>query len=194
MQKKNNEKKRKSHYNENRDCYLSIDGKYYSYKFWDMDTKCVKTERIEIENDSTVDWTVVLDDLDYAADLNDRYESELRDKAFDAQLTRYEENPYDDYVQNPWEIIGGKCESPEEILFSEHKPENEKTALVRRAVEEKLTDNQKNLYYDHFGMNKQLVEIAREEESQTGKKPSNSAMNNRKNKILKKISKIFGEK
>jgi len=43
-------------------------------------------------------------------------------------------------------------------------------------------------------MNKKLVEIAREEGEQTGKTPSNSAMNNRKNKILEKISKIFGEK
>ena len=194
MQKKNNEKKRKSHYNENRDCYLSIDGKYYCYKYWDMDTKRIKTERIEINKDSYVDWTVVFDDLDYNSDLNDRYESELHDKRFDAKLAQYEANPYDDYVTNPWEIIGGKCNGAEEILFSEAKPDNEKTALVRRAVEEKLTDNQKNLYYDHFGMNKKLVEIAREEGEQTGKVPSNSAMNNRKNKILEKISKFLGEK
>ncbi|MBP3722063.1 MAG: hypothetical protein J6I62_02255 [Selenomonadaceae bacterium] len=192
--KSNKETKRKSHYNENRDSYLSIDGKYYCYKFWDTDTKRIKTERIEIKNDSSVDWTVVLDDLDHAADLNDRYANEARDKVFDAKLAQYEANPYEGDEKNPWEDIGDNRNNPVEILFSEAKPENEKAALVRKVVDEKLTNNQKNLYYDHFGMNKKLVEIAREEGEQTGKAPSNSAMNNRKNKILQKISKFFEEK
>ncbi len=184
----NNEKKRKSHYNENRDSYLSIDGKFYCYKFWDEDAKRMKTEKIEVGEDLSVKLTVILDDLDHVADLNDRYASEARDKVFDAKLAQFEANPYEVDAKNPWEDIGDNRDNPEEILFSEPKPENEKTALVRKVVDENLTDNQKNLYYDHFGMNKKLVEIAREEGEHTGKTPSNSAMNNRKNKILEKIS------
>jgi len=192
MQKKNNEKKRKSAYNKNRGCYLSIDGKYYCYEMLDMDTKRIKTERIEVGKDLSVELTLILDELDHAVDLNDRYENEARDKTFYSNLKNYEANPYDGDAQNPWEDIGDNSGNPEEILFAKSKPENKKTALVRRAVEEKLTDNQKDLYYDHFGISKQLVEIAREEGEQTGKIPSNQAMNNRKNKILEKISKFLG--
>ena len=136
MQRNNDSKKRKSGYNRNRTCYLSSDGKYYCYEYWNDDAKCVVTQKLEVGKDLSVELTLILDSSDHDMDLNDRYESELRDPLFDAKVHSYNSDPTDEDAVDPWDTLADKSESPEDILFSEPEPENPKAAEARRVIDE----------------------------------------------------------
>ena len=192
MKKRNKNAKRKSFYNEKRDCYLSVDGKYYCYRTWDESGKHSVIQKFEVGKDLTVDLTVFLDESDHDMDLNDRYAKEQHDNAFDAKVESYDAHPYGGDVMNPWESIGSRDGNPEDVLFSEPKPENPQVSLVRQVIEEKCTEAQQEFFFDHFGIQKQMEEMRQEEAARTGKLPSQVAMTNRKNKILDKVAKILG--
>ena len=60
-------------------------------------------------------------------------------------------------------------------------------------MDEDLTKEQQDLYFQHFGMGKQLEEIRQEEIAVTGRDKSLQSVGNRKNKIIKKVAKrVFG--
>ena len=75
----------------------------------------------------------------------------------------------------------------------DEQPENPDLAKVRKSVDEDLTDDQRDLYYDHFGIGKQLEEIRQEEVAESGKDKSLQSVLNRKNKIIAKVAhRAFG--
>lgn len=84
--KSNDSKKRKSGFNPNRTCYLTADGKYYCYEYWDSKAKRVVTQKLEVGKDLSLELTLYLDQSDHEMDLQDRYEGELRDPLFDAKV------------------------------------------------------------------------------------------------------------
>ena len=79
MKKRNKDAKRKAFYNDKRDCFLTVDGKYYCYRVWDEDGLHSTVQKFEVGKDLSVDLTVFLDDSDHDADLGDRYAEEHRD-------------------------------------------------------------------------------------------------------------------
>ena len=192
MSKKNETKKRKSNYNANRACYRSSDGMYYCYKYWDADAKRMVTQQLEVGNDISEEWTIFLDETDHEQDLNDRYQSELRDPLFEKKLGDYKADPEGEDAVDPWEKLSRKSDSPEEALFSEPKPENPQETQVRKVIEESCTKSQQDFYFDHFGMSIQLEEMRQKEAAETGKLPTAAAMTNRKNKIIEKAAKSLG--
>ena len=162
-------------WNPKRTCYLTVDGKYYCYKRWDDNAKCEVTQRLEV-----------------GKDLQDRYVGELRDPVFDAKESSYKADPDNEDTVDPWDTLADKGGSPENVLFSEPETENPEAALVRKVIEENCTDAQRDLYYEHFGMRKQLEEIRQEEAERTEKLVSQAAMTKRKNKIIDKVAKVLG--
>ena len=194
MKKRTNEAKRKEFYINNRDCYLSVDGKYYCYRVWDEGTKCMVTQEIEVGKDMSLDITLVLDGLDHDEDLRDYYERKRRNRVFDSEMRKYQSASDSEESINPWEKIDAKGSSPEDRLFAEQEAENPQVAMVRSIINEKCTKEQKKFIADHFGKEMQLEEMRRVEARQTGKFPSSAAMTNRKNKILDKIAKALGVK
>lgn len=190
---KNNEtKKRKSGFNPNRGCYLTADGKYYCYRGWDDEKKCIVTQKLEVGKDLSLELTIVLDESDHNMDLQDRYEGELRDPLFEAKVNSCKADPDNEDAVDPWEMIADKSSSPEDILFSDPEQENLQVAQVRRIIDEECTEAQQDLFYRHFGEGTQLEEIRQAEAEQTGKLPTAQAMTNRKNKIIDKVAKSFG--
>ena len=124
-------------------------------------------------------------------DLNDRYESELRDPLFDAKV-RSKADPDDEDAVNPWDTLADKSGSPEEALFVEPEPENPQVAQMRRVINEECTEAQQDFFFEHFGVGTQLEEMRQAEAEQTGRLPSSAAMTNRKNKIIDKAAKALG--
>jgi len=185
-------KKRKSGFNPNRTCYLTSDGKYYCYEYWDDDAKCVVTQRLEVGKDLSLELTIMLDESDHDMDLNDRYESELRDPLFDAKVHSYNSDPNDEDAVDPWDTIADKSGNPEDTLFSEPKPENPQTAEARRVIDEECSDSQQDFFFEHFGIGASLEDMRQAEAERTGKLPSAAAMTNRKNKIINKAAKALG--
>ena len=119
MQRNNDSKKRKSGFNSNRTCYLTADGKYYCYERWDDDAKCVVTQRFEVGKDLSLELIIMLDESDHDMDLQDRYESELRDPLFDAKVNSYKADPDHEDAVDTWDMIADKSGSPEDALFAE---------------------------------------------------------------------------
>ena len=185
-------KKRKSKFNPSRENYLSEDGKFYCYLKWDGKKKKVVPARFEVGKDLPLELTVVLDELDYEEDLNERYENELKDPRFERKLKTFEDNLDSDEALDPWDTVADKVKSPEEEFFSEPEPMNPRATEVRFIIDEECTESQKNFVFDHFGMNRQLEEMRQEEISKTGKPISKQAFTNRKNKILDKVAKALG--
>ena len=190
--KSNETKKRKSGFNPNRTCYLTADGKYYCYECWDDDAKCVVTQRLEVGIDLSLELTIMLDESDHDKDLQDRYESELRDSLFDAKVNSYKAAPDNEDAVDPWDMIGDKGGSPEDVMFAEPEPENPQAVEARRVIDEECTETQQDFFFEHFGKGTPLEEMRQAEAEQTGKLPSSAAMTNRKNKIIDKVAKSFG--
>lgn len=192
MSKNNDSKKRKSGFNPNRSCYLTADGKYYCYEYWDVEAKRVVTQRLEVGKDLLLELTIMLDESDHDMDLQDRYESELRDPLFEAKVNSYKADPNDEDAVDPWDTIADKSGSLEDALYTESEPENLQAVEARRVIDEECTEAQKDFFFEHFGNGTQLEEMRQAEAEQTGKLPSSAAMTNRKNKIIDKAAKALG--
>ncbi|MBE5718390.1 MAG: hypothetical protein EGR80_07545 [Ruminiclostridium sp.] len=185
-------KKRKSGFNPNRHCYLTADGKYYCYEYWDPETERVVTQKLEVGKDLSIELTIMLDESDHEMDLQDRYEGELRDPLFEAKMNTYKADPDNEDAVDPWDTIADKSGSPEDALFTEPEPENPQVAQVRRVIDEECTESQQDFIFSHFGMGKQLEEMRQAEAEETGKLPTAQAYTNRKNKIVEKVAKSLG--
>ena len=172
MQRNNDSKKRKSRFNPNRTCYLTADGKYYCYERWDDDAKCVVTQRLEVGKDLSLELTIMLDESDHDMDLQDRYESELRDPLFDAKANSYKADPDNEDAVDPWDMIADKGSSPEDAMFAEPEQENPQAVEARRVIDEECTESQQDFFFEHFGKGTPLEEMRQAEAEQTGKLPS----------------------
>ena len=192
MSKSNETKKRKSGFNPNRTCYLTADGKYYCYEYWDPETKRVVTQKLEVGKDLSLELTIYLDESDHDMNLQDRYEGELRDPLFEAKLNSYNADPDNEDAVDPWDTLADKSGNPEDAMFTEMEQENPQVAEVRRIIDEECTEAQQDFFFEHFGMGKQLEEMRQAEAEKTGKLPTAQAYTNRKNKILDKAAKALG--
>lgn len=135
---------------------------------------------------------ILLDGIDHAEDTEqDEYERH-RDKIFADKAARHERSgDTGEESQNPWDTIADPKADPFSILYGEDAPVDEKVRQVL-AFMEKLTDNQRDLIYDHLGAWKYLEDVRREEEARTGKEITQQAMSNRWNKIIARACKHFG--
>ena len=158
----------------------------YTYWRWDEGPKKNQPITITAGQDSvTEEHIIMLNELDHAADLGDRYEQENRDYATENKKSKFENDP-DDCIGNPIENLGTRKTDP--AFFLEEKSD-EPNPLVEQLLilMEKLTPQQIDLIYDLFGSQRQLTEIANEE----GK--SVTAIHNRKSKIIARLRKLFAE-
>lgn len=185
-------KKRKSGFNPNRTCYLTADGKYYCYEYWDPEAKRVVTQKLEVGKDLSLELTLYLDRSDHEMDLQDRYEGELRDPLFEAKVNSYNADPDNEDAVDPWDTLADKIGGPEDAMFAETERENPQVAEVSRIIDEECTESQQDFFFEHFGMGKQLEEMRQAEAEKTGKLPTAQAYTNRKNKIVDKAAKALG--
>ena len=192
MKKKETSKIRKSGFNPDRACYLTSDGKYYCYEFEDLQTGQKITQKLEVGKDLSLELTIMLDESDHDSDLQDRYESELRDPLFEAKVNSYKADPNDEDAIDPWDTISAKGSNLEDSMCSEPESENPLAAQVRRVIDEDCTEAQQDFFFEHFGMETQLEQMRQAEAEETGKLPSSQTMTNRKNKIIDKTAKALG--
>lgn len=190
----NETKKRKSGFNPNRTCYLTAVGKYYCYERWDDDAKCIVTQRFETSKDQPLKRTIMLDESYHDMDLQDRYESELRDLLFDAKVSSYKADPDNEDAVDPWDMIADKSGSPEDAMFADPEQENPQAVEARRVIDEDCTDSQQDFFFEHFDKGTPHEEMCRVGAEQTVELLASAVMTNRKNKIIGKVAKSFGVK
>lgn len=104
MKKKETLKIRKSGFNPDRACYLTADGKYYCYKFEDIETGQTVTQKLEIGKDLSLELTTILDEADRNPE--------------DAMFSEPEpENPLVAQVRR---VIDEDCTEAQQNFFFEH--------------------------------------------------------------------------
>lgn len=158
----------------------------YTYWHWDEESKKNLPITITAGQDGvTEEHIIMLNDLNHAADLGDRYEQENRDYGTENKKSKYTEDP-DDCIGDPIENIGTRKTDP---AFFLEKNMDEPNPLIEQLLilMEKLTPQQIDLIYDIFGSGRQLTEIANKEGV------SVTAIHNRKSKIIARLRKLFAE-
>lgn len=192
MQKNTDSKKRTSGYNQNREHHASDDCTSYTYARWNAEQNRYDKITLTAGEDGVIEEIILLlDQMDYDADLNDRYQAELRDAGFEAKVKKYHDDPNADEAVDPWDEVADSTANPD--ADSDETQENPDAAKVRKVVDESFTPEQQDLYFAHFGEGKQLEEIRQVEAERTGKPVTPQAMNNRKNKMIRKAAKkAFG--
>lgn len=116
--------------------------------------------------------------------LQERYKRENDDPVFQHFLWRYQRSAK--IMDSPIDQIPDENMDIFEILF----PEEELMPIMRQMlphVLEKLTDNQRNLIWEAYGLQKGDTEIAREQNV------SREAIQNRRKKILRRVEKLLME-
>jgi DNA-directed RNA polymerase specialized sigma24 family protein len=159
-----------------------------TYTYWHWNEEAKKTLPITItagQDSVTEEHIIMLNELDHAANLGDRYEQENRDYETENQKLKNESDP-DDCIGDPIENLSTRKTDP---AFFLEQASDEPNPLVEQLLilMEKLTPQQIDLIYDLFGSQRQLTEIAKEE----GK--SVTAIYNRKSKIIARLRKLFAE-
>lgn len=109
--------------------YFTEDGLNICYEHWDdKDKRWVA----EFETLGNARIALTLKESYHEEELNDRYQQELRDPLFDAKQHNYDADSDSEEAIDPWDELGDKRTSPEEILFAEPEPENPDT-MCRKA-------------------------------------------------------------
>lgn len=138
-----------------------------------------------------VKWIKLLDEDDAAVDLQNRYENEHRDFSIENKKQANQELDDDDSVVddgqtgNPMEDIPDKHGDPEKILFSEEEATDPRIERIEQTKMTRLTEEQRNLYYDHIGQQMYLEDIRKEKISMTGKNITQQAISKQWRKTMK---------
>lgn len=185
-------RKHKSKYDKNRSCYMAEDGSYV-YEMFDPEIGGVRKERFEPADAKETDVVIWLDENDHQQDLLQRYEEENLDWEMENKCVRFEKGITEEkFNENPFYQLKSNIGVPEDALFDEEAAEDSRIVKLREFMK-KLTNDQVNLIYDLFGNLKTLREIAEESVKPDGTHPTEQAIYGRKQKILKRLRKMFEE-
>lgn len=191
---------RKSEFDPEREAFMSKDGGYTYNQWvqqpnglWELKPTCT----INIgEDEVTSEVTIVLDDMDCADDRANNQIRKHRDKVFEEQRAAYEADPTDengDKRVDPWDKASYQAMRGTDILdqiFPENKPTDTRMEKLLELMAG-LTEEQRDLIYDHLGARKQFTQIAAEESERKGKTVTRQAISNRWDRILAKLCKGF---
>jgi hypothetical protein len=136
-------------------------------------------------------WVKLLDEDDAAVDLQNRYEDEHRDysvenrKQANQELEEGDSSAEDGQTGNPMEVIPDKHGEPEKVLFPEEEATDPRIEQIEQTKVTRLTEEQRNLYYDHVGQQMYLEDIRREKISVTGKNITQQAVSKQWRKTMK---------
>ena len=158
----------------------------YIYWHWNEEAKRNLPITITAGQDGvTEEHIILLNELDHAAGLGDRYEQENRDFSTENKKSRLKSDP-NGCIGDPIENLGTHNTDPAFFLEQNaYKPKPLVEQLL--TLMEKLTPEQIDLIYDLFGSQRKLTEIAKEEGV------SVTAIHNRKSKIIARLKKLFAE-
>ena len=175
--------KRTSYCDKNRSSYLDEEKQEYVYEFISYDDKgnqILTKQAIAITKDN-IEIIKMLDEFDHREDLQLLYDRRNQDKKF-----VFEKETNDDGEVNHYcgiENIPDRVNTIEKLLFDEQDVSDERYEKFMAT----LTEDQRNLIYDHIGLNKPLSQISKE----MGGAVSVTSLENRWAKIKAKAKKFF---
>lgn len=128
---------------------------------------------------------LLLKAYDNQSSLQERYEEENTDYSFRHRMRDYHRDP-DNERGNPMEGFADPAADLMGLLFPEEKKDSPQMEKLHQAFEQ-LTEGQKDLVYELYGLCKSMSDIAREQDV------SLTAIQNRRSKLLKRLQKMLEE-
>lgn len=185
---------RTSEYDDNRGSHMDADGNYV-YTTWEKrGKKWVEVPVCTIplgENGENAEWIIMLDHDDHEVDLQNRYQDENADYGFSNRVANQKAGDDDDMSDtDAWAMIADPKADIFDTLFPEEEEVNQKLQQLKEFMK-LLTEDQRNLIYEHFGARKTLKQICDEENAANGTDKSPHSVGNRKKKILERLKKFF---
>lgn len=135
------------------------------------------------EDGVTEKWIAFLATDDAALLEQDDYQRKHEDYGYQNAVTRFYRNP-DDASEHPMDRFADPAADIFRILYPDVSQDSPLLTKVEAAME-KLTDEQRDLIYELFGLCRTVSEIAREQDV------SRAAIQNRRTKIVNRIRKII---
>ena len=157
------------------------DNTIYTYKSVDGTTSMIRVG----ENGVTEDMIILLKAEDHKQELQELYQERHSSYAFKNAMRRYYQSGNEN-AENPLEQIPDLQANIEEILFSEEADESEMLQRLCQAIDH-LTNNQRDLIHELYGMKKKIVQIAQ------AQNVTPAAIRDRRAKIFKRIEKLIKE-
>ena len=157
----------------------------YTYYSWDTGAK--KEVPITItdgENGVTVEHIILLKEFDHEEQLQERYVKENLDYATENKKEKFYRGD-ENVAEDPIDGLAMNKTNPDFFLYEDEVVDPQVEQLLR--LMDKLTPTQIDLIYDHYGARRYLADIAKDANS------SPQAINNRKNKIITRLKKLFAE-
>lgn len=156
----------------------------YTYYFWDEETKKEIPINITVGEDGVTEEHILwLEEFDHDEKLQERYTEENRDYATENKKVKFSRG--DEDAVDPMEALSTNKTNQDFLLYEEEVVDPQVEQLLK--LMEKLTPTQIDLIYAHYGEGCYMADIAREQGCST------QAINNRKNKIINRLKKLFGE-
>ena len=192
---------RMSRFDEDRICYMDPRGNYV-YKKWIEDEngtlQLITADIVKIgKKGISAKFTIFLDDMDVEEDRqNDRLQ-DWQDLIFAKKLAEYETHPGQSYEHDdfdPWEKVSWLASQGTDILdqiLPDEKPVDPRVEKLQELLDT-LTEEQRDLICDYFGMEKQIKTIAAEQSCRKGRRVSHQAVSHQLDRILTRLCKGFG--
>ena len=153
----------------------------YTYKFQDDASVTLEAGKDGV----TKKLIVFLEESDRKFDLQKRYQEENESYAYQNAVAKYF-SPACNFSDHPMNWFADLGATIEQILFSEEEVSPFETMLEKLdSVMEMLTDGQRDLIRDIYGLMKTDTEIAAEQNV------SFQAIQNRRKKMMKRIEKLM---
>lgn len=161
---------RTSEYDENRGSYMDADGNYV-YTTWEKRGK--KWVEVPV-------CTIPLGE-----------NGENADYEFSNRIANQKAGDDDDMSDtDAWAMIADPKADVFDTLFPDEEEVDPKLQQLENFMQ-LLTEDQRNLIYEHFGTRKTLKQICDEENAANGTDKSPQSVGNRKKKILERLKKLF---
>jgi len=137
------------------------------------------------ENGVTEEMIRIMLESDNEMHLQERYQEENESYSYRYAVQHFENIPNED-EDHPLERIADSQADIMSILFPDHAEDSVLLKKLEKAMEQ-LTEEQQNLIYELYGFCKNMAEIAREQNVTL------SAIQNRRNKIFRRLKKVIDE-
>ena len=182
---------RTSRYDENRGYCMDADGNYV-YTTWEKrGKKWVKVPLCTIPLGENAEWVIMLDHNDHEVDPQKRYQDENADYEFSNRVVNKKAGDEEDMSDtDAWAMITDPKADVFDTLFPDEEEVDPKLQQLENFMQ-LLTEDQRNLIYEHFGARKTLKQICDEENAANGTDKSPQSVGNRKKKILERLKKLF---
>lgn len=157
----------------------------YTYYRWDVETQKETPITVTVGEDGvTAEHIILLKEFDHAEQLQERYVKENLDYATENKKEKFYRGD-ENVAEDPIDGLATNKINPDFFLYEDEVVDPQVEQLLQ--LMEKLTPVQIDLIYDHYGARRYLADIAKDANS------SPQAINNRKNKIITRLKKLFAE-